>query len=620
MRKLKVLALLACAMLAIGLTGCKGEEAKGCRHEYVKWDEWIAPTCESVGVSRRVCALCGREEYDRLSALGHQYDIILDGDADGCRKSCTVCKEIALFEHDYLPDELTCEVCGYDGYADLLTYEFNGEGYTVRGSFTYGEGKVRIPYEYNGLPVTKIADHAFYKFDRLEEIIVPWSVKEIGVSAFGECSALKRALFQGVNLEAIKGSAFKDCTALSELEIPDSVKELGDGAFMNCSSLTGVTLPSKTTTVYSTTFAGCSSLTNIGVHPNNFVYKSVDGNLYSADGATLVRYAPGKTATSFSVPTGVTKLEAHAFHQSENLTSITLPASVESVEDNSFRGCKALTAFEVDPTNDKYEAVDGNLYRQFGERRLVAYAVGKTETSFSVPAGVRRLGWYAFEGSKLEEIHLPASLDGILFQDHEFTDCDRLRAITVDEENATYKSVGGVLYNKDGTVLLRYPSAKTGSEYTVPAGVTEIRAWAFDKSQHLEKVVLPTTLTSLRSYAFENCPNLQEVTVAGTDLEIMRMAFNECSRLSRVTLQEGVKTIGVTAFYGTPIAELVIPESVTTIGSYPFGNYENTTGVTFLDPNGWKAGSYEIDPALLSDPQTAVETLKKYSSLTWTKG
>ncbi|MBR1867377.1 MAG: leucine-rich repeat protein, partial [Clostridia bacterium] len=75
---------------------------------------------------------------------------------------------------------------------------------------------------------------------------------------------------------------------------------IGGEAFEDCYSLTSIELPSSVTSIGALAFDRCSSLSSITIDENSQNYKSIDGNLYSKDGKTLIQYAIGKTATSFS--------------------------------------------------------------------------------------------------------------------------------------------------------------------------------------------------------------------------------------------------------------------------------------------------------------------------------
>jgi len=108
--------------------------------------------------------------------------------------------------------------------------------------------------------------------------------------------------------------------------------------------LTSVALGSGVTTIGSYAFLHCSKLTNIAVATGNQNYCSIDCNLYSKDGKTLVQYAVGKSDTSFTVPDSVTAIGDSAFTNCTKLTSVTLGNSVITIGNDTFAGCSKLTS------------------------------------------------------------------------------------------------------------------------------------------------------------------------------------------------------------------------------------------------------------------------------------
>lgn len=68
-----------------------------------------------------------------------------------------------------------------------------------------------------------------------------------------------------------------------------------------------------------------------------------------------------------------------------------------------------------------------------------------------------------------------------------FARCDNLQAIEVDETNAYYSSVDGVLFNRDGSVLVQFPAGRGGS-YSIPTGVRAIGDGAFAGCANLVKL------------------------------------------------------------------------------------------------------------------------------------
>lgn len=148
-------------------------------------------------------------------------------------------------------------------------------------------------------------------------------------------------------ITSIGDYAFYGCHSLTSVIISDSVTSIGSKTFSDCSSLTSVIIPDSVTTIGDWAFYWCTSLTNIKVDENSANYQDIDGNLYTKDGTTLIQYAVGKTATSFSIPNGVTSIGDNAFYKCSNLTSIVIPDSVTSIGENAFYNCSSLTNVEI---------------------------------------------------------------------------------------------------------------------------------------------------------------------------------------------------------------------------------------------------------------------------------
>ena len=86
-------------------------------------------------------------------------------------------------------------------------------------------------------------------------------------------------------------------------------------------------------------------------------------------------------------------------------------------------------------------------------------------------------GALAALGSQVEEIGIPANITEI--QPGAFAELSNLGWIEADGENPAYVTVDGVLYTADGTVLLAFPAAWTGT-FQVPESVKSFAEGAFD--------------------------------------------------------------------------------------------------------------------------------------------
>jgi len=111
------------------------------------------------------------------------------------------------------------------------------------------------------------------------------------------------------------------------------------------------------TSIGDSAFYGCSSLTSIEVSENNSVYKSIDGNLYTKAGKTLIQYAIGKTVKLFTIPDSVTSIGGRAFEGCRSLTSVEIPDSVTSIGDWAFEWCSSLTSINFNGTVAQWNAI-----------------------------------------------------------------------------------------------------------------------------------------------------------------------------------------------------------------------------------------------------------------------
>ena len=126
----------------------------------------------------------------------------------------------------------------------------------------------------------------------------------------------------------------------------------------------------------------------------------------------------------------------------------------------------------------------------------------------------------------LEYINIPSTVDIIKNDDdlNSFYGCDKLKAITVHTDNKSYSSIDGVLFNKEQTILMAYPSSKSDQSYSIPEGVTQVYGHAFNNSyiknlsicQSVEKIEGSSTYRFEKSSIME-CENLQNIIVESSN-------------------------------------------------------------------------------------------------------
>ena len=193
--------------------------------------------------------------------------------------------------------------------------------------------------------VQTIERNAFENCTSLTSVTIPSGVQTIGQNAFFDCKSLASVTIPG-SVVAIPNGAFWGCKSLTSITIPDSVTSIGISAFRECTSLAGITIPGSVTSIGQLAFFGCTSLASITVDKDNNDYLSVGGVLFSKD-HVLRQYPMGNTATSYSIPDGVTSIGAWAFQDCTSLASITIPSGVETIEMCAFMGCTSLTSVAI---------------------------------------------------------------------------------------------------------------------------------------------------------------------------------------------------------------------------------------------------------------------------------
>ena len=375
------------------------------------------------------------------------------------------------------------------------TYTVSNGVATITDCDTSISGNITIPARLGGYTVEKIGEDAFYECDGLTSVSLPNTITKINFRAFYRCENLK------------------------SISIPDSVKEIGLFAFSGCESLIDVTIPSSVTEIGAGAFDSCPKLISIEVENTNTNYCDVDGNLYDKQQTILIRYAIGKTANYFSIPNTVKAIEDKAFRDCVNLKNITVPNTVITIGDSAFSGCKELE-------------------------------------NINIPDGVTTIGFQAFaQCYKLRKIEIPSSVQKI--DKYAFSFCNSLVDILVDDNNENYCDVNGVLYNKNKSLLIQYPSAKIDSIYVVPSTVTIIENQAFKNCSNLKNVTMPNTVISIGESAFYNCSSLTDIIIPDGVLSIGDYTFSGCSSLVSITIPKSVTSVERWAFYACRSLEKV---------------------------------------------------------------
>jgi len=246
--------------------------------------------------------------------------------------------------------------------------------------------------------------------------------------------------------------------------------------------------------------------------------------------------------TSVTIPNSVTSIGNSAFSGCSGLTSITIPNSVTGIGDGAFSGCSGLSSVEF------HCAQIGSWFS--GMTSIEEVVIGNEVTS---------IGYQAFKG------------------------CTSLTSVTI---GSGVTSIGNqAFYGCSGLTSV-----------TIPNSVTSIGARAFEGCSGLTSVTIPNSVTSIGYQAFEGCSSLTSITIPNSVTSIGDYAFRDCSSLQKVIVPDIAAWCGIyfvnyesnPLYYAhhiysdenTEIKDLVIPNSVTSIGRGAFRYCSDLTSVT----------------------------------------
>lgn len=261
--------------------------------------------------------------------------------------------------------------------------------------------------------------------------------------------------------------------------------------------------------------------------------------------------APFSQITGIAVPEGVTRIGISCFTSCIAVTRFSLPDSLTCIDDFAFSCCASIT-------------------------------------TISLPANLTRIGHFAFANCfSLTGINLPDSVTEI--GSNPFDSCPEFRQIAVSPFHPYLTVANGMLLSKPDKRLVCCPSALAAGSVTIPDGVEIIGSGALSYCPGLTGVVIPDSVSVISNCAFEGSSELTAVTIPGmvksigqaaflgtgiTEIvvpgsvdTIGAAAFAMCSSLRRIQLENGVRSIGKLAFAECDsLNEIVIPETVSAIG------------------------------------------------------
>ena len=393
-------------------------------------------------------------------------------------------------------------------------------------------------------------------------------VTSIGSYVFHNCSGLTSVKIPD-GVTNIENDAFLGCSGLTSVTIPDGVTSIGHQAFRDCSGLTSVAIPNSVTNVEDWAFEGCTGLRSVTV-PECILDRGLL-EYFSNHGSWGSR-EKFENLTEVIIADGVTYLPNSAFGDySHQLSRISIPASVTRMDIRLNDGWNPSLEINIAPENPVYRFIDGMLiaYNEppFYGGETVVVAGSLASGDVTIPDGVTRIASQAFN-----------RLGG-----------DRITSVKIPD---SVTSIGWAAFDGCGG-----PYSPGVINVTIGCGVTNIEAYAFGGWNGLCGLTSVSVAPENAVYSSVNGMLLSkdgktliqgingDVIVPNSVTSIGPYAFNSCSGLTSVTLLSSVTSIGNGAFFRCSglTGAFAIPVGVTAIGDQTFEYCSGLTSVEIPD-------------------------------------
>lgn len=469
-------------------------------------------------------------------------------------------------EGDYEEGEMPGVASGKCG--DDLTWKLDGNGLlTISGTgamwdYDWGE----TPWFSSGVKhivvekgVTRLGNNAFQVKDyNVQSVSLPEGLLEIGSWALPN---LKQR----------------------DLRLPESLTTIRDKG-LYCASAETLYLP-KNVRIIEEDGLGLMTPETIQVDPDNPYFKVENGALYTKDGSRLLLMSVNSGIREFVIPDRVTSIDTGAFVNAYNLRKVTIGKGYTTVPQTrgAFGGYN-LEEIQVDPANTGLRDIDGVLFSKDGTI-LLDYPSSRAGSTYTVPEGTEKLLPYSFcFCPNLTEVVLP---EGLKTMDTALWACQSLKTVTIP------RSITSLEENAIG-----YLNGAPVEGFTVK-GYSGSYAEAYAKENGLTFVPIapvPVTEGSCGDNLTWKLDDSGTLTISGTGAMYDYEAFfGDDSHttapwyglpIEKLVLEEGITYIGRSAFqFGGPKGQLVLPDSLESIGSYAFFGCDGLTGDLVL-PEG----------------------------------
>ena len=262
-----------------------------------------------------------------------------------------------------------------------------------------------------------------------------------------------------------------------------------------------------------------------------------------------------------------------------HLTQIILPPTITTIEESAFYNCDSLKEIIFPKSLTTigrwaFYDCDGLEKVSFPDSvtniGCAAFSHCDKLLVVTLPNSELEVEEFAFETSPLSHVFVPKLVKTIGMRAF---DCN----ISVDNENPYFCSVDGVLFDRTKKKILSVPIDR--KSYAIPKSVEIIGKGAFYCILHLSHVTIPNSLKTIEDLAFVGS-DIKEVIIPNSVTSIGKKSFLKCRQLSIIAIPNSVEEIGDSAFFQcSSLTDITLPNSLKKINDGLFEMCRHLTSI-----------------------------------------